>query len=85
MITEDQSEVVTFLASPSTHGGAVVDRIETHASIVFLAGARAWKLKRAVRTTIWTSRRSSDARRCARPRCGSIAGPHRPSIAAWWP
>jgi uncharacterized protein len=48
MITGDQSEVVTFLASPSTHGGAVVDRIETHASIVFLAGTRAWKLKRAV-------------------------------------
>jgi hypothetical protein len=49
MITEDQSEVVAFLASPSTHGGAAVERIDTHASIVFLAGTRAWKLKRAVR------------------------------------
>ncbi len=49
MITEDQSEVVTFLASPSTHGGSAVERIETHASIVFLAGRGAWKLKRAVR------------------------------------
>jgi aminoglycoside phosphotransferase family enzyme/predicted kinase len=49
MITEDQTEVVAFLASPSTHGGAAVERIETHASIVFLAGTRAWKLKRAVR------------------------------------
>lgn len=49
MITEDQTEVIAFLARPSTHGGAVVDRIETHASIVFLAGSRAWKLKRAVR------------------------------------
>ena len=49
MITEDQSEIVAFLASPSTHGGAAVECIETHASIVFLAGARAWKLKRAVR------------------------------------
>jgi aminoglycoside phosphotransferase family enzyme/predicted kinase len=48
MITEDQSEVVTFLALPSTHGGAAVERVETHASIVFLAGTRAWKLKRAV-------------------------------------
>jgi aminoglycoside phosphotransferase family enzyme/predicted kinase len=48
MITQDQSEVVSFLASPSTHGGAAVERIETHASIVFLAGTRAWKLKRAV-------------------------------------
>jgi aminoglycoside phosphotransferase family enzyme/predicted kinase len=49
MITEDQTEVVSFLASPSTHDGAVVERIETHASVVFLAGTRAWKLKRAVR------------------------------------
>ena len=49
MITEDQTEVVAFLSSPSTHGGAAVERIETHASIVFLAGTRAWKLKRAVR------------------------------------
>jgi uncharacterized protein len=49
MITEDQTEVVTLLASPATHGGAAVERIETHASVVFLAGTRAWKLKRAVR------------------------------------
>ncbi len=49
MITEDQTEIVEFLASPSAHGGAAVERIDTHASIVFLAGERAWKLKRAVR------------------------------------
>lgn len=49
MITEDQTEVVEFLSSPVTHGGAAVERIETHASIVFLAGERALKLKRAVR------------------------------------
>lgn len=49
MITEDQSRVIAFLASPSTHAGAAVERIDTHASIVFLAGQRAWKLKRAVR------------------------------------
>jgi aminoglycoside phosphotransferase family enzyme/predicted kinase len=49
MITEDQAEIVEFLASPSAHGGAAVERVETHASIVFLAGASAWKLKRAVR------------------------------------
>ena len=48
MITEDQSATIAFLAAPSTHGGLPVERIETHASIVFLAGARAWKLKRAV-------------------------------------
>lgn len=49
MITEDQSSVVTFLSSSAAHGGAAVERIDTHASIVFLAGERAWKLKRAVR------------------------------------
>ena len=48
MSTEDQTAVIDFLAAPSTHGGATVDRIDTHASIVFLAGARAYKLKRAV-------------------------------------
>jgi aminoglycoside phosphotransferase family enzyme/predicted kinase len=49
MMTEDQSAVIDFLAAPSTHDGAAVERIDTHASIVFLAGSRAYKLKRAVR------------------------------------
>jgi aminoglycoside phosphotransferase family enzyme/predicted kinase len=49
MVTDDQSAVVELLASPATHGGAAVERIDTHSAIVFLAGPRAWKLKRAVR------------------------------------
>jgi len=49
MITEDQAAVVGFLASPGAHGGEPVETIETHASIVFLSGRSAWKLKRAVR------------------------------------
>jgi aminoglycoside phosphotransferase family enzyme/predicted kinase len=49
MLTEDQSSVVAFLSAPATHAGAAVERIDTHTSIVFLAGDRAWKLKRAVR------------------------------------
>jgi aminoglycoside phosphotransferase family enzyme/predicted kinase len=49
MITQDQAEIVEFLASPRAHGGAAVERVETHASIVFLAERNAWKLKRAVR------------------------------------
>ena len=49
MITEDQSSVIAFLSSPATHAGAAVERIDTHASMLFLAGERAWKLKRAVR------------------------------------
>jgi aminoglycoside phosphotransferase family enzyme/predicted kinase len=49
MITEDQTAVIAFLAAPSTHLGSNVERIDTHASVVFLAGTRAYKLKRAVR------------------------------------
>ncbi len=48
MITEDQTAVIAFLAAPFTHGGASVERLDTHASIVFLAGTHAYKLKRAV-------------------------------------
>ena len=49
MIIEDQTEIIEFLVSPLTHRGQVVDRIDTHTSIVFLVGTRAYKLKRAVR------------------------------------
>jgi aminoglycoside phosphotransferase family enzyme len=49
MITEDQSAVVDFLASPAAHRGATIERMFTHSAIVFLAGQRAYKLKRAVR------------------------------------
>lgn len=47
--TDDQSDVLAFLADPATHGGAPVKRIDTHAASVFLAGDRAIKIKRAVR------------------------------------
>ena len=44
-----QAEVIAFLADPRTHPGAqAVDRLETHGNLVFLAGAEAWKIKRAV-------------------------------------
>jgi uncharacterized protein len=71
MIVEDQTEVVTFLSSAAAHGGLPVERIDTHASIVFLAGDRAWKLKRAVRYDYRTSmRRRAPTRRRALPsRC----------------
>src|SRR3989442_9887302 len=48
MITEDQTAVIELLGSSSTHGGVPVERIDTHTSVVFLAGTHAWKLKRAV-------------------------------------
>jgi aminoglycoside phosphotransferase family enzyme/predicted kinase len=49
MVTEDQTDVIEFLAAPSTHGTETVERIDTHSAIVFLAGERTYKLKRAVR------------------------------------
>jgi aminoglycoside phosphotransferase family enzyme/predicted kinase len=47
--TPDQQDVIDHLTNPSTHDGASVERIDTHSAIVFLAGPRALKLKRAVR------------------------------------
>lgn len=46
---ETQNAVIKFLADPATHGGAAVKRVNTHAAIVFLAGDRALKIKRAVK------------------------------------
>jgi aminoglycoside phosphotransferase family enzyme/predicted kinase len=48
MVADDQTAVIDFLASPSTHDGASVDRIDTHASIVFLTRDRAYQRTRAV-------------------------------------
>ncbi|SFE02875.1 bifunctional aminoglycoside phosphotransferase/ATP-binding protein [Roseivivax sediminis] len=47
-MTDRQDEVVAFLSDPATHDGAEVDVVETHAALVFLAGDRALKMKRAV-------------------------------------
>ncbi|MDR3422033.1 MAG: AAA family ATPase [Xanthobacteraceae bacterium] len=46
---DSQEEVFAFLADPVSHGGKKVQRIDTHAASVFLAGDRALKVKRAVR------------------------------------
>jgi aminoglycoside phosphotransferase family enzyme/predicted kinase len=46
---DSQTEVLQFLGDPATHGNQQVRRIDTHANIVFLAGDRALKVKRAVR------------------------------------
>lgn len=45
-----QAPVADWLARPEAHGGAPVDTVLTHISRVYLAGDRALKLKRAVRT-----------------------------------
>jgi aminoglycoside phosphotransferase family enzyme/predicted kinase len=49
--TDDQRDVISFLSTPVAYGRSAspVERIDTHISIVWLAGERAYKLKRAVR------------------------------------
>lgn len=54
MIVEDQIEVIDFLSRPDSYRAGLsfnesVERIDTHASIIFLYGDRAYKLKRAVK------------------------------------
>jgi aminoglycoside phosphotransferase family enzyme/predicted kinase len=46
---DTQETVLALLGDPATHGGHAVKRIDTHAASVFLAGERAFKIKRAVR------------------------------------
>src|SRR5471030_646228 len=47
----NQNAVIAFLSDPASYDAKVreVERHETHGAIVFLAGNRAYKLKRAVR------------------------------------
>ena len=45
----EQEDVIAFLGDPASYSGVQsVDRLETHGNLVFLAGAEAWKIKRAV-------------------------------------
>lgn len=45
-----QDPVIAFLSNPATHGiDGPVEVIETHCAVVFLAGSRAYKIKRAVK------------------------------------
>jgi hypothetical protein len=48
-VADTQEPVLKLLGDPATHGGHAVKRIDTHAASVFLAGERAFKIKRAVR------------------------------------
>ncbi len=97
MIVADQSEVIDFLAKPTTHG-ATVARIDTHGSVVFLAGKRVYKLKRAVlfeymdysslerrraacETEIRVNRRTAPGIYRTRARPASIAAPCRSAVA----
>jgi aminoglycoside phosphotransferase family enzyme/predicted kinase len=49
-VSEEQAAVLTWLSDPASHAGRpAVERIDTHSASVFLAGARAYKVKRAIR------------------------------------
>ena len=65
-MADDQSDVIDFLRRPSSYTAAVerVDIIETHVSLVFLAGDRAFKLKRAKKFP-YLDFSSAEARRVA--------------------
>jgi len=61
---DDQTATIAFLSDPSTFGVDKVDRVDTHISCVFLAGDRAYKLKRAVRFS-YLDFSTADLRRAA--------------------
>jgi aminoglycoside phosphotransferase family enzyme len=50
-MSDDQREIFAFLGRGATHGAAEteVEQIDTHCSAIFLAGERAYKVKRAVK------------------------------------
>src|SRR5262249_61456767 len=47
-VPDSQEPVFALLADPASHGGAEVKRTDTHSGVVFLAGERVLKVKRAV-------------------------------------
>jgi uncharacterized protein len=69
MTVAEQADVIGFLSNAHSYGGDVtaVKVIETHCSTVFLAGSRAYKLKRAVKydyldfSTLELRKRACDA------------------------
>ncbi|BBE71641.1 AAA family ATPase [Oharaeibacter diazotrophicus] len=79
-VVEDQGAVFDFLADPATHGLAEAPvRIDTHGAAVFLAGADAWKVKRAVRFP-YMDFSTLEKRRVACAREVEINGPGAPGI-----
>ncbi|MBV8537848.1 MAG: hypothetical protein JO128_19790, partial [Alphaproteobacteria bacterium] len=51
-MSTDQQQIIEALSKPAIYGladGQTVERNETHGALVFLAGERAYKLKRAVK------------------------------------
>jgi ABC-type lipoprotein export system ATPase subunit len=65
MALDQQREVIEFLMAPGTHGGALVDRIDTHISIAIggLSGSGKSTLAHALTPAIGIA---PGARRCCR-------------------
>ena len=59
-----QSDIIAYLSSPDTHGGASVRVVETHVSVVFICGENVYKMKRAVQFP-FSDFRTLDARQSA--------------------
>src|SRR3954470_24483450 len=82
MTDTEQKAVFDLLADPATHDGAGVTRHDTHAASVFLAGERAYKVKRAVRfpfldySTLAKSKTACDAEL-------AVNRPFAPQISLW--
>lgn len=64
--SNDQQDVVSFLSNPASYGPGVdhVNMVKTHISLVFFAGNRVLKLKRAVHFP-YVDFSTTDKRRCA--------------------
>jgi aminoglycoside phosphotransferase family enzyme/predicted kinase len=80
-LMDAQSEVGDFLATPAAYPGApaVVERLETHGAMVFLAGPDAYKIKRAVRYS-YMDVSTLERRRAAIEREFEVNRPHAPQI-----
>lgn len=78
---DEQSEVVAFLRSPAAHGGtaSAIEVLETHGALVFLSGADAYKIKRAVRYS-YMDFSTLERRRAAIAREFEINRPHAPGL-----
>jgi aminoglycoside phosphotransferase family enzyme/predicted kinase len=74
-----QDAVFAFIGDAATHAGAQVRRIDTHAAAVFLAGARAYKIKRAVKFP-FLDYSSTDKRKAACEAELEVNRPFAPSI-----
>jgi aminoglycoside phosphotransferase family enzyme/predicted kinase len=74
-----QDAVFAFMGDAATHAGAPVRRIDTHAAAVFLAGARAYKIKRAVKFP-FLDYSSADKRKAACEAELEVNRPFAPSV-----